>query len=143
MPQLDPTFYLSQVLWLVMMFLVLWSFMHWKVVPLLYSLQSQREKALENIIQEAQHFQQQAEAVLQGTYEILETAKEDALKLIEEATMMSQQKIQASLKKTQDLYQSQLEAFQLEYKEKNLTSDIQSIAPDLLNLCLKHWQKNG
>ena len=85
MPQLNPEFWISQIFWLVIIFVTLYLTI-WKVFlpKITYSIENRKSKIVSDL-NEAQKLKENAEKKLQEYNSILENSKKDARKIIEES----------------------------------------------------------
>ncbi len=63
MPQLDITFYPSQVFWFLISFFLLWIGFQWWIVPIMREIFSQRKKELQTLVDQAVQLQKEAESI--------------------------------------------------------------------------------
>ncbi|MBR7158727.1 MAG: F0F1 ATP synthase subunit B' [Alphaproteobacteria bacterium] len=85
MPQLDPTWFLSQLVWLVIMFSLLYVLMSKVALPPITEVLEERQHRVEEDIKKAGELKSAAEAALRTYEEALAGANKEAKKIIAEA----------------------------------------------------------
>lgn len=93
MPQLDPTWFASQLFWLAITFAVLYTVLARAVLPPLQNIVARREGTIEGDIASAEALKEQAEAARQDYERTMATARERAQQLVNDA--VAEQKAQA------------------------------------------------
>jgi F-type H+-transporting ATPase subunit b len=97
-PQLDPTWFASQLFWLVICFTVLYLLLSRLVLPPLMGVISSRQGAIDADLVAAQEFKTQAEAAKQGYEKTLAEARLSAQSLMIEAETTSKEQFQQAVK---------------------------------------------
>ncbi len=84
MPQLDPTFWIAQAFWLVIIFSILYLII-WKIFlpKITYSIENRKSKIVSDL-DEAQKLKENAEKKLNEYNILIEKSKKEAKKIIEE-----------------------------------------------------------
>lgn len=85
MPQLDPTWFLSQLFWLVIMFSLLYVLMSKVALPPITEVLEDRQHRVEEDIKKAGELKSEAEAALRTYEEALAGANKEAKRIISEA----------------------------------------------------------
>ena len=99
MPQLNPEFFVSQLLWLVVTFSFLFFFL-WKVsLPRISSVLEKRENKINNDIKTAKQLQIEAEKIQDQIEQKLHDSKEQNISLIKNSTVDLQNKASKELSK--------------------------------------------
>lgn len=75
MPQFDPTYYASQVFWLLALFVCLFSYVRFVFMPRILSMLSKRHNAIERDVKEAQKIHSEITALIAQHEELLSTTK--------------------------------------------------------------------
>ena len=85
MPQLNPEFWMSQIVWLLLIFSFLYLII-WKIFlpKITYAIENRKSKIV-NDLNEAEKFKENAEKKLQEYKKIIEDCKKEAKKIIENA----------------------------------------------------------
>jgi F-type H+-transporting ATPase subunit b len=85
MPQLDPTWFASQLFWLAITFAVLYTVLARAVLPPLQNIVARREGTIEGDIATAEAMKEQAEAARQDYERTLAEARDRAQQLVNDA----------------------------------------------------------
>ena len=109
MPQFDLTFYWSQLFWMLICFGILFWAMHFWIVPFFSAIRVQRKKELDDLIKKTRNLQKKAEILAKDDRDILEKTREEARKIIEEATLTSQEYYRKHLQNLDELFNQVLE----------------------------------
>lgn len=134
LPQLDPTWYASQTLWMLItfctMFVIMWRF----VMPLMRATVDARQSRLEKDIRKTEEFKTEA-AGLQKKHEEQEASVKDQTRAL---LAQAQDEAQALTKKMEEEFSSRLNAHIAE-KEKSVAAakneamqSVQDISADLV-----------
>jgi len=86
MPQLDPTFYTSQVVWLVITFVALYLVMWRVVVPRISDVLETRRQRIEDNLERAETLKKEAETALKAYEKALANARAEAHGILVEAS---------------------------------------------------------
>lgn len=86
MPQLDPTFYPSQIVWLVITFVALYLVMWRVVVPRISDVLESRRQRIEDNLERAETLKKEAEAALRAYEKGLADARAEAHGILVEAS---------------------------------------------------------
>jgi len=96
LPQLNPEWYLSQIFWLAVTFIVMHTVFRYKVLPDLSSVIERRREQIEGDLSAAQELKEEAERV-QGEYEaMLSLAREKSSALFERVETKIKEKQQST-----------------------------------------------
>jgi F-type H+-transporting ATPase subunit b len=87
MPQLDSTWFVSQLFWLIITFATLYMLLSRLVLPPLVEVIARRKQAIEGDIERAQRLKSQAEQARQDYERTLAEARAAAQKLIDDAML--------------------------------------------------------
>ena len=85
MPQLDPTWFVSQIFWLIVMFGILYILMSKVALPPVDKVLEDRQKRIEDDIRRATELKEEAEAALKNYEDALKGANAEAKKIIADA----------------------------------------------------------
>ena len=85
MPQLDPTWFVSQIFWLIVMFGILYILMSKVALPPVDKVLEDRQKRIEDDIRRATELKEEAEAALKNYEDALKGANAEARKIIADA----------------------------------------------------------
>ncbi len=85
MPQLDPTWFVSQIFWLIIMFGILYILMSKVALPPVDKVLEDRQKRIEDDIRRATELKEEAEAALKNYEDALKGANAEAKKIISDA----------------------------------------------------------
>ncbi len=84
MPQLDPTWYVSQLFWLCVCFFTMLFIMGKIIAPRIADILAQRQHKIDDYLVKAHQIKEQAEESLQKYHEALAKATEDANEALEQ-----------------------------------------------------------
>ena len=130
MPQLDPTYWASQVFWLIVVFTILYISVAKFYLPKIKSNLDNRENKIKEDLESANKFKELSELKLKEYEKILEDSKNEVLKI----HLESKNKIDKDIQRKNDIIEKEIEneiiKAQKEIAElkKNSISDIQSIS---------------
>ena len=101
MPQLDPTFYLSQIVWLVVSAIILYRFLNRYLIRNVEAILADRKNHIEKKLHQAQEKQKQAEAYQKKYKDLLATTRQKTQAIInsqkQKIDALQQQRLQESL----------------------------------------------
>ena len=101
MPQLDPTFYLSQVIWLVVSAIILYRFLSRYLIRNVEAILAERKNHIEKKLHQAQEKQKQAEAYQKKYKDLVTTTRQKTQAIIntqkQKIDALQQQRLQQSL----------------------------------------------
>ena len=133
MPQLDPTYWASQVFWLIVVFTILYISVAKFYLPKIKSNLDNRENKIKEDLESANKFKELSELKLKEYEKILEDSKKEVARIHIESKNKLDKDIQ--LKKNvmdkeieNEIIKAQEEIIEL---KKNSISDIQNISKDL------------
>ena len=132
MPQLNPEFWAAQIFWLILIFSSLYLIV-WKIFlpKITYSIEN-RKSRLVNDLDEAQKLKENAEKKLHEYNQIIENAKKEAKKIIEDSRRKLDENIKNKRQKFNSEIEKELATVEKEIKElkKTSLSDISKIASE-------------
>lgn len=139
LPQLDPTFYASQLFWLLVMFVFMYFFFAKSILPTLSAILENRHKHIQDDLDMAESLRKEAEGV-QASYEKkLTEARDKASSLYADIESDISKKTEKSLREFQDSFakevavtEAKLAKAKKEAMEEmnNIAAEIASIAAD-------------
>ena len=110
MPQLDPTWFASQLFWLAITFAVLYTVLARAVLPPLQNIVARREGTIEGDIATAESFKEQAEAARQDYERTLAEARDRAQQLVNDAVASQKAKADQAMRDLDKQVATKLEA---------------------------------
>ena len=133
MPQLDPTYWASQVFWLILVFTILYVSISKVYLPKIKSNLDDRENKIKEDIENANRFKDQSEARLKEYEVILENAKKEVSKIHFESKSLLDKNIKIKKEAMdkeieKEILKAQIEIAQL---KKNSISSIQNISENI------------
>ena len=133
MPQLDPEFWTAQIFWLILIFSSLYLII-WKIfLPrITYSIENRKSRIV-NDLDEAQKLKDSAEKKLKEYNEIIEKAKKEAKKIIDDSKKTLDKNIESKKQKFNVEIEKELMAAEKEIKDlkKTSTSNIADVATEI------------
>ena len=139
MPQLDPEFWSAQIFWLIVIFSILYLII-WKIfLPRITQSIENRKSRIVDDIDEAQKLKESAEKKLNEYNKIIENAKKEAKKIIEESNKTLALDLEKNKQKINDQIEKELLKAEQEIKNLNKTSisKINKIAEDVSGEIIK------
>ena len=133
MPQLDPEFWGAQIFWLILIFAILYLII-WKIfLPRITNSIENRKSRIVNDLDEAQKLKDTAEKKLVEYNKIIENAKKEAKKIIDENKKMLENDIKDKKQKFNEEIEKELISAEKEIKnlKKTSISNINKIATDI------------
>ncbi len=133
MPQLNPEFWMSQIVWLLIIFsslyLVVWKIFLPKIT---YSIENRKSKVV-NDLNEAEKFKENAEKKLQEYKKIIEDCKKDAKKIIDDTNKKLDRDIESKKEKLNTEIEKELAIIEKEIIElkKSSIPKINKIATEI------------
>ena len=106
MPQLDPEYWISQVFWLIIIFLTIYILISKIFIPKIKGSIDMREDKIRKDLEEAKTFREQAELKLKEYNSLMETAKIDVKKIISK----SRQKLNEDMRIKREDAQKKIDA---------------------------------
>ena len=133
MPQLDPTYWLSQAFWLILVFSILYISISKFYLPKIKDNLDNRENKIKEDLENANKFKEQSEAKIKEYEMILENAKKEVHKIHFESKNLLDKDIQSKKEKIEkeieeEIFKAQKEILEL---KKNSISSIQSISENI------------
>ena len=139
MPQLDPKYWSSQIIWLVLTFAILYLVI-WKIFlpKITYSVENRKSRIV-NDLNEAQKLKENAEKKLLEYNKIIQQAKKDAKKFAEDSKKKLDKDIEIKKQKFNQEIEKELIAVEKEISElkKNSISNINKISVEISEEVIK------
>ncbi len=139
MPQLDYSVFPSQIFWLIIVFSLIYLFVHFVFMPRISGVINKREAQIDNSINEAEEAKHKAEELRQEYNEEMEKASREANQIIEntyaELKQAREDKKELGRKKIREL-ESETEK-ELEKLKENYKKDIDKYAYQNASLILR------
>ena len=135
MPQLDPTYWLSQAFWLILVFSILYISISKFYLPKIKDNLDNRENKIKEDLENANKFKEQSEAKIKEYEIILENAKKEVHKIHFESKNLLDKDIQSKKEKMEKEIEEEILKAQKEILElkKNSLSSIQSISENIVS----------
>ena len=131
MPQLDPTYWLSQAFWLILVFSILYISISKFYLPKIKDNLDNRENKIKEDLENANKFKEQSEAKMKEYEIILENAKKEVHKIHFESKNLLDKDIQSKKEKMEkEIVKAQKEILEL---KKNSITSIQSISENIVS----------
>ena len=133
MPQLDPTYWLSQAFWLILVFSILYISISKFYLPKIKDNLDNRENKIKEDLENANKFKEQSEAKAKEYESILEKAKKEVLKIHFESKSILDKDIQSKKESMEKEIEKEIMKAQKEILElkKNSISSIQTISESI------------
>ena len=133
MPQLDPTYWASQVFWLILVFSILYISIAKFYLPKIKNNLDNRENKIKEDLEDANKFKDQSEIKLKEYEKILENAKKEVIKIHIESKNLLDKDIQSKKEKIEKEIEKEILNAQKEINElkKNSISDINKISENI------------
>lgn len=123
LPQLDFTFFISQIFWTLVVFLTMYLFTTIFLFPKLYRILSKRKTYLDDIIREGDRYRNRAKKLI-SQYELeIDFAKKEAEKIVEEKYKTFQNLYKKSIEKEEKLLNSKKHELTTKIKDWELAID--------------------
>ena len=139
MPQLNPEFWIAQIFWLILIFSILYLVI-WKIfLPrVTYSIESRKSKIVSDL-HEAQKLKENTEKKIKEYNKIIEDAKKEARKIIEDGNKTLKLDIEKKKLKFNSEIEKEMAAVEKEIKDLKKSSilDISKIATDISGEVIK------
>ena len=125
MPQIEQTeFFLSQLFWLMVLFVVLFLVLTYYTIPKIRAFLNKRDNFVKDHLSKQDALIKKAELLIQEYDEKINKAKEEANQIIEEARNTAQKESEVILKTTENKIQKQIkETEDKVMKEKTIAFD--------------------
>ena len=135
MPQLDPTYWASQVFWLILVFTILYISISKFYLPKIKDNLDNRENKIKEDLENANKFKEESEAKLKEYDLILENAKKEVLKIHFESKSTLDKDIQSKKDLMEKEIEKEILKAQKEISElkKNSISSIQIISANIVS----------
>ena len=133
MPQLNPEFWVSQIFWLIIIFISLYLIIGKIFLPkITYSIENRKSRIV-NDLDEAQKLKESAEKKLNEYNEIIQKTKKEAKKIIEDSKKKLDRDIEGKKQKFNDEIEKELKIAETEIKnlKKSSISNINNIAVEI------------
>ena len=133
MPQLDPTYWASQVFWLTLVFVVLYISISKFYLPKIKSNLENRDNKIKEDLDYANKFKEQSEAKLKEYQIILENAKKEVAKIHLDSKNILNKSIQSKKDSMEKEIEKEIAKAQKEIVDlkKNAISSIQNISVNI------------
>ena len=133
MPQLDPTYWVSQAFWLILVFSILYISISKFYLPKIKDNLDNRENKIKEDLENANKFKEQSEARAKEYDLILENAKKEVLKIHFEAKNILDKDIQSKKETAEKEIEKEILKAQKEISvlKKNSISSIQDISASI------------
>ena len=133
MPQLDPTYWASQVFWLILVFIILYISVAKFYLPKIKNNLDNRESKIKNDLDSANKFKELSELKLKEYEKILENSKKEVIKIHLDSKNKLDKDIQVKKSAMEKEIEVEITKAQKEINDlkKNSILDIQNISKDL------------
>ena len=133
MPQLDPTYWVSQAFWLILVFSILYISISKFYLPKIKDNLDNRENKIKEDIENANSFKEQSEKKLKEYELVLENAKKEVSKIHLESKIILDKDIKAKKEAMEKEIEKEISEAQKEIAElkKNSISSIQNISENI------------
>ena len=139
MPQLNPEFWVAQIFWLLLTFSILYLII-WKIFlpKITYSIENRKSRIV-NDLNDAQKLKETAEEKLKEYNKIIENAKGEAKKVMEESNKILDLDIEKKKNKFNSEIEKEMEAVEKEIKDLKKSSilNINKIATEVTGEVIK------
>lgn len=132
MPQLDPTSFISQIVWLIIAFSVLYYILNKKLLPGIVEVRTARQARLDEDLQQAAELRGKAEAALAEYDQVVTEAHAKA----NEAIKQAQDKLQAELAERQAKIDADITA-KLEAASQRIDAARKAALDDINNVAVE------
>jgi len=139
MPQLDPTYWVSQAFWLILIFTLLYLVLSKMFIPKIKESIDDRENKIKDDLDEAQKLKSLAEVKLKNYEMTIENAKKEVLKIIFE----SKNKLTIEIQNKKKKFDTEIEA-EVKRAEKEIENlkndsliDISTISEEMTSKVIK------
>lgn len=139
LPQLDPTWFASQIFWLVLMFVGLYIFFSRSILPAISNTLENRHEHIQGDLDSAQRLKEEAEQVQQSYEAALEEAKSKATELyrdvendIDKKSEEQQAELRERLQKETELSEARIQK-----TKKEAMKDMDKIAAEIASEAAK------
>lgn len=136
LPQLDPTWYPSQIFWLAILFSLLYIPFRFQIIPAISNTIEERTESIQNNLESAHSLKQEAEAINASYEQILTEARLKSSALFERAELKIKDKQQEEYQdfvKKATIQVSDMEA-EIVKAKKDAMSDVNNIAAEIASL---------
>ena len=133
MPQLDPTYWVSQAFWLILVFTILYISIAKFYLPKIKNNLDNRENRIKDDLDDANKFKELSESKLKEYEKILEDAKKEVTKIHIESKSTLDKNIQTKKQSIEKEIEKEILKAQKEISDlkKNSISDIQKISENI------------
>ena len=133
MPQLDPTYWMSQAFWLILIFTTLYLILSNVFIPKIKNSIDNRENKIKDDLDEAQELKNLAELRLKEYELSIENAKKEAQKIIFESKNKLNLKIQSKKKEFEREIETEIESAEKEIEDlkKDSLKNISTISEEM------------
>tara|TARA_A100001011_G_C14179389_1_gene786131 strand:+ start:145 stop:720 length:576 start_codon:yes stop_codon:yes gene_type:complete len=136
MPQLDPTYWLSQSFWLILIFLVLYLSLSKFFIPKIKDNLDDREKKIKDNLDKAKEFSELAERKNLDYENEISNAKKEVIKIITE----SKKQLDKNISQKKEQFEKELE-IEIKKVEKEIM-DLKKVSSKSINLIAEEISAN-
>ena len=139
MPQLDPEYWLSQIFWLIIIFLTIYILISKIFIPKIKGSIDMREDKIRKDLEEAKTFKERAELKLKEYDNLMETAKLDVKKIASKSRLKLNEDMQLKKDEAQKKIDAEILIAESEIKKfkKDSFSKVSLISQDLVSNVVK------
>lgn len=133
LPQLDPTWYPSQIFWLLVIFALLYLFYSKNILPTLSGTLENRHEHIQGDLDTAERLKEEAEDVHQAYNKILQDAREKSSRLYQDIENSIKEKTASDYNDFQErvLKEIQLTEIRIDKSKKEAMKDMTDIVADI------------
>lgn len=139
MPQLDPTWFASQIFWLAICFVSLYFMLSRLVLPPLLDIMAKRTQTLASDVESAQRFKTEAEQARQDYEKALAEARNNAQELMNKAVADQKAKAEVKGKELEKQIEQKLASAssQIAAKKASMMSELAPTAIELTSMIVE------
>ncbi len=139
MPQLNPEYWLSQVFWLIIIFLTIYILISKIFIPKIKGSIDMREDKIRKDLEEAKTFREQAELKLKEYNSLMKTAKIDVKKIISKSRQKLNEDMQIKREDAQKKIDAEILNAEIEIKKFKVDSfnKVNLISQDIVSNLIK------
>lgn len=133
LPQMDPTWFPSQLFWLAITFVVLYVIFSKKVLPELSSIIESRREHIQGDLDNASSLKEEADKVHQAYNEILEDARQKSTSVFIETDEQIKERTENEYKSFEDRAQKETDVFEKRIEKAKIEAmgDMDAIAAEI------------
>ena len=139
MPQLDPTWFASQLFWLAVTFVVLYVLISKVLLPPIAGVMATRKSAIDGDITTSERLKKEAEAAKASYEEALTEARANSRKIMDDMMAEHQEKADKATAEMQDKIAAKLAEAEksIAQKRESMLADIKPMADEMATLITK------